>query len=54
MKWFPGGRYWDYHPGALSLSQVYNSFEDQAPTDSILGSPIFKWMQISEFDYMTE
>ena len=41
----PGGHYWDYHPGALSLSQVTAThLEDRAPVDEIYGCPIFKWV----------
>ena len=42
----PGGLYWKYNPGTLSLSQVCCSFEDLAPLDFIIdyiyGCPIFK------------
>ena len=41
----PGGHYWDYYPGAPSLSEdtYCNSFEDQALIDFIYGYPNLKW-----------
>ena len=51
----PGGHYWNYYPGALSLKSSHcYSIKDKAPVDFIYGCLIFKWVAESglhdEFD----
>ena len=39
----PGGHCWNYYPGTLSCSQVWNSFEDLTSIDEMDRCPSFKW-----------
>ena len=43
-SYYPGGHYWDFYRGALSLSQVSATYKNKAPAKEIYGHLIFTWV----------